>query len=78
MTEALIATLRYCFTDVGVNSVFGETRPSNAASARVMLKAGMRFIGSFPSRSEGGVVHHRYIAFRDEWLLDARAPTHLD
>jgi len=66
MTEALTATLRFCFEEAGAGSVFGECRPENPASARVMEKAGMEYSGLFPSSA--GLVHKRYLAFREPWL----------
>jgi RimJ/RimL family protein N-acetyltransferase len=68
MTEALTAVLRFCFVELEVNSVFGECQPENPASARVMEKAGMTYVGTFPAHSEEGILHQRFIAFRREWL----------
>ena len=68
MTESLTAMLRFCFVDLGVESVFAEHREQNPASGRVMDKAGMRYVGTFPSPSEPGIVERRFIAHRNEWL----------
>ena len=69
MTEALVAVVHFCFSELSVGSVFGECRPANPASARVMEKAGLRYVGTFPAPSEGeGVFHQRFLAFREQWL----------
>ena len=60
-TEALVATLRFCFTDLAVASVWGECHADNAASARVMSAACMSRIAD-----NGG--SRRYLARRDSWL----------
>ncbi|MDP9236735.1 MAG: GNAT family N-acetyltransferase [Chloroflexota bacterium] len=69
MTEALTAVLAYCFGELAVASVFGAHRPQNPASGRVMEKVGLRYVGTFPSSSEAGVIERRFIAFQEEWLL---------
>ena len=74
MTEALVAMLRFCFTDTGAGSVFATCRPANPASGRVMEKGGMRYVGTFLSRTDEGVIERRYIALRDTWLAE-RPPT---
>lgn len=52
-TEALVATLDFCFTRLEVTSFFGEAPAENIASARVMEKAGMQRVGVSP---EGRIV----------------------
>jgi [ribosomal protein S5]-alanine N-acetyltransferase len=74
MTEALTAILHFCFSELQVNSVFGECQPENPASARVMEKAGVKFVGTFPAPRDDGIMHHRFIAFRDEWLGEGNPP----
>lgn len=68
MTEALTGVLTFCFAELRVASVFGVHRPQHPVSGRVMEKAGMRYAGMFPSRSEEGVIERRLIALRDDWL----------
>jgi ribosomal-protein-alanine N-acetyltransferase len=68
MTEALVALLRFGFFELGVQSIFGECRPANVASARVMAKAGMTYTGNFVVPIEGqSVLHERYIARQGNW-----------
>ena len=52
-SEALAAVVEYCFGELGVSSVWGECHPDNSASARVMEKAGLVFIGEVDGQ-------HRY------------------
>lgn len=44
-TEALRAVLRFCFADLRLNRIEAKCFPENAASARVLEKAGMQFEG---------------------------------
>lgn len=61
-TEALVATLRFCFADLAVASVWGECHAGNSASAHVMGAAGMSRIADH----EG---NRRYLAHRHTWQL---------
>lgn len=44
-SDALRTVVVYCFDELGVASVWGETAIDNRASERVMLNAGLTFIG---------------------------------
>ncbi len=43
MTEALHRVVDFCFRDLGIGKIYGGCDPENAASARVMEKAELRF-----------------------------------
>jgi RimJ/RimL family protein N-acetyltransferase len=72
MTEALVAVLDYGFTHLGAGSISAQCYAANAASARVMEKAGMRAAGRAPSANPALGESLRYIAARDEWRRPAR------
>ncbi len=56
-TEGSVALIRKGFTELGVQRVVAETMAVNAASRRVMEKAGLRYVRTFhqqwPERIEG-------------------------
>lgn len=64
-TEAVRAVLAHAFGTLALARVVGETDPPNAASLRVMEKAGMR------RETRGGAVV-RFVATREEWETGAR------
>jgi RimJ/RimL family protein N-acetyltransferase len=76
-TEGSRALIDRAFTDLGAQLVWAETLSVNAASRRVMEKAGLRFIGTIfqdwpeklPGDEEGDV---RYAITREEWERDRR------
>jgi RimJ/RimL family protein N-acetyltransferase len=49
MSEAVAAIVDHAFGALGVRRLFATTDPDNAASQRVLLKAGFRQIGSQPA-----------------------------
>ena len=76
-TEGSRALIRRGFTDLGVDRVFGHTMTVNAASRRVLEKAGLTLVRTFPCEwpdviegSEHGEVE--YALTRAEW--EAREP----
>lgn len=61
------ACLRYCFEEMGVDSISGCTRPGNIRSRRVLERLGFRFA------SEGtyfGYSSVQYVMKRDMWTPD--------
>ncbi len=72
-TEGSRALIERAFTDLGARRVWAETMTVNAASRRVMEKAGLRFIGpvfhdwpeKLPGDEFGDVM---YTVTRDQWL----------
>jgi RimJ/RimL family protein N-acetyltransferase len=74
-TEGSRALIDRAFTELGAVRVWAETMAVNAASRRVMEKAGLRFIGpvfndwpeKLPGDEHGDV---QYAITRDEWLAD--------
>jgi RimJ/RimL family protein N-acetyltransferase len=69
MTEALTALLGCAFRQWGAQSVQGECDAANPASARVMEKAGLRFIKRTPE--EDGSESLWYAATAAEWQARA-------
>lgn len=65
-TEAAIAVRDEAFGRVGLDELVGRSRVENAASARVMAKAGFRHVRSY-SLEEGVTVDIHRIS-RDEWM----------
>ncbi|MEJ3750518.1 GNAT family N-acetyltransferase, partial [Actinomycetes bacterium KLBMP 9797] len=71
-TEGSRALIRKGFTELGVTRVYAETMTVNAASRRVMAKAGLRHVGTFvedwpdhiPGDEQGAV---EYALTRAEW-----------
>lgn len=49
MSEAVAAIIAHAFTALGVRRLYATTDPDNAASQRVLVKAGFRQIGSVPA-----------------------------
>lgn len=49
MSEAVAAIIDHAFGALGVRRLFATTDPDNAASQRVLLKAGFRAIGDQPA-----------------------------
>ena len=74
-TEGSRALIDMAFSDMGARLVWAETMSVNAASRRVMEKAGLRFVGTIfqdwpeklPGDEEGDV---RYAITREEWERD--------
>jgi RimJ/RimL family protein N-acetyltransferase len=78
-TEGSRALIRKGFTDLGVNRAFAHTMTVNAASRRVLEKAGLRLVRTF--RYEGpdvieGAEHGEveYALTKNEW--ETRGPGH--
>jgi RimJ/RimL family protein N-acetyltransferase len=71
MTEALTALLGYAFDALEAQSVQGECDAANPASARVMEKAGMRFVRRVPE--DDGSESDYYAVTAAEWVM-RRAP----
>ena len=75
-TEGSRALIRMCFTDLGVERVFGHTMTVNAASRRVLEKCGMTLVRTTPYEgpdviegSEHGEVE--YALTKPEWQARA-------
>jgi len=71
MTEALQAMLNFIFTELAVQTVFGECNVANPGSARVMEKAGMTRTAHFIDPDEPDPVRadsYRYAITRADWL----------
>ena len=74
-TEGSRALIDKAFTDLGARRVWAETMTVNAASRRVMEKAGLRFVGpvhhdwpeKLPGDEQGDV---QYAITREEWERD--------
>jgi RimJ/RimL family protein N-acetyltransferase len=74
-TEGSRALIERAFTELGARRVWAETMAVNAASRRVMEKAGLRFIGpvfndwpeKLPGDEHGDV---QYAITHAEWLAD--------
>lgn len=74
-TEGSRALIDKAFGDLGARRVWAETMAVNAASRRVMEKAGLRFVGTIfqewpeklPGDEHGDV---RYAITREEWERD--------
>ena len=66
-TEALIAVLDYGFDVLRVPRIYAECYLANTASARVMERAGMRWVGRVPSVDPSLGESVRYLLSRDEW-----------
>ncbi len=69
-TEAAAACLREAFTTHGLGRVIAVCEQGHTASERVMIKAGMKRIGTAPYFGE---VLTLCEAIRDEWLRDQGA-----
>ena len=70
MSEALSATLNYIFTETMANNALAYCNVDNIGSARVMQKAGMRFVERFPNPNEVAPKKpesFRYRMSRIEW-----------
>lgn len=65
LSEALKAALDVSFAELGALRVFAQAYRANAASTRVMEKAGMRFAGPAPSAAPLLGESVRYVAERD-------------
>ena len=63
-TEGARASLRYGFEDLGLDGIISITLPENAASRRVMEKAGLTFRGETRWRGYGVVW---YAIDREKW-----------
>jgi RimJ/RimL family protein N-acetyltransferase len=74
-TEVSTALMDRAFTELGATRVWAETMAVNAASRRVMAKAGMRFVGpvfhdwpeTLPGDEHGDV---QYAVTREGWERD--------
>ncbi|MDB6078499.1 MAG: acetyltransferase [Akkermansiaceae bacterium] len=69
-TEALREILRYGFEELGLLRIHASHMMENAASGRVMQKAGMRFEGVIAQGCRrGDEIHDKvtYTLFADEW-----------
>jgi ribosomal-protein-alanine N-acetyltransferase len=69
-TEAAIATRDEAFDRCGVNELIGRCRVENAASARVLAKAGFRRLRLF--ELEDGIVVEIHRIQRAHWTVPAR------
>lgn len=71
MTEALRGMLAFAFEHLGASTIFGECAAANAASSRVMAKAGMQptsaYVEAHPVTAEP-VAMLRYTITRQAWL----------
>lgn len=65
MTEAVHAMLTYCFDTLEADRVTAFHMSDNAASGRVMLKAGMRLYDEVMRDRTDAEIH--YVATADEW-----------
>lgn len=74
MTEALKLVMRFLFAEVGFNRIVLRHLVSNAASGRVMQKAGLRYEGTLRQlmKNKQGVFEDvaMYAALKDEWLAE--------
>ena len=61
-SEIVSVSLRYGFTALGLAKIGAFTRPANAASQRVLEKAGFRFRGYEPK-----IERNRYAIARADW-----------
>ena len=68
-TEGAVASVRYGFEELGLERIISITLPENAASRRVMWKAGLTYRGSTCWRDHDVVW---YAADRRDWR--ARRP----
>jgi RimJ/RimL family protein N-acetyltransferase len=68
-TEIARACLRHGFAEHGFDLIVGFTRPANAASRRVMEKAGLRYVGEVVAH---GVKVVRYEITREEFARSGR------
>ncbi|HEV8338803.1 MAG TPA: GNAT family N-acetyltransferase [bacterium] len=69
-TEALGAVLRFGFTEVGLHRIYAYCHVDNAASERVMQKAGMTYEGTLREamRVKGGYESRKlYAILRSDW-----------
>lgn len=77
MTEALSATVKLCFETLGVNRVEADHFAENAASGRVMEKAGLEFEGVLKQYCLGkdGAYHdcRMYSITKDRYTKDRGA-----
>lgn len=73
-TEAVRALLRFGFEDLGWWTASAGSHPENAASIRVLLKAGLRFRGHNPAfpGAPAGVNACVYSITRSHWRLSER------
>ncbi|MFG1950569.1 GNAT family N-acetyltransferase [Micromonospora sp. NPDC048830] len=76
-TEGSLALVRYAFTTLGLRRVWAETMAVNAASRRVMEKAGLRYVRTFHldwddpiAGTEHGEVEYELL--RAEWTAGDR------
>lgn len=70
MTEAVTLAVRYCFNDAGLHRVQAAVMPRNAASIRVLEKAGFRYEGfsEYYLKINGNWEHHNiYSLTREYW-----------
>ena len=78
-TEGSLALIQHAFVELGATRVYAETMAVNAASRRVMEKAGLRFVHLFhahwpvriPGDEEGDV---ECALTRDQWELLGISP----
>jgi RimJ/RimL family protein N-acetyltransferase len=77
-TEAVVAARDDAFARAGVLELFGRFRVENAASCRVLEKAGFSFVRSH--RSPGGVAVQVTRLTHSDWqaLMEGRHPVSLD
>ena len=68
-TEGSRALLRHAFETLGEDVVDACAKPENVASTRVMIKCGMKRVGSFKHPRFDALVD-RYLVRRDEAILD--------
>ena len=76
-SEAVRCILRYAFEQLSLGTVRGDCVPENRASARVMERVGMNYVGRegapVPARNGATAVEVRSIA-RGDWLRDHALP----
>lgn len=64
-SEAARAALNYGFTSLELNEIFASADGGNAASIRVLTKAGFKFVEQFDSE---GAQHDWFRIDRNDWI----------
>ena len=70
-TEAAQAVIAYAFRDLGLNRIVARHLTRNPASGRVMVKSGLRFVGTLHQDVKKWGLYEDvelYAAVRGEWL----------
>lgn len=64
-TEIATAALRFGFESCGLTKIIGLTHPENVASQRVLMKAGLVYVGEF---EYFGMISKKYVLKIENWL----------